>query len=142
MTREISYYEFVGILVPSVILLFTTQMIIGKYGYEWFDFSKVGESIVFLVICYGIGHLLHSLGNVFEAVVWWITGGKPTKWINGKQNYWKKLFDTSDLEKIKTKIALEFGSDTSKDHGRLIYSKLFDKGKAGRIDIFNGNLHV
>ena len=76
MKKEFSFYEFVGVIVPSVILLFFLNAMISEiFGKSIVDFSKVGDTTVFLIVSYGFGHLIHALGNVFEKIIWWFAGG-------------------------------------------------------------------
>ena len=140
MKKELSFYEFVGVLIPSVILLFFAEMLF-EYAYEFqvIDFSKVGETVIFLIVAYGVGHILHSLGNFLEWLLWKIYGGMPTNWLTKKTRFGQKLFDDFETKKILEKIYSEIGESAEKDYGRLIYTKLFSKGLTSRIDIFNAN---
>lgn len=65
MKRELSFYEFVGILTPSVILLyFLNYLIKDSLNITIIEYSELGQSAIFLIIAYGFGHTLHSLGNL------------------------------------------------------------------------------
>ncbi len=139
MKKEFSFYEFVGIIVPSSIFLYSTQIII-KFIYqkEIIDFGKIGETAIFVIVSYGVGHILQSLGNIFENLVWFIYGGMPTKWLTNKNRFGKILFEKSLNDKIENKVKLQFGDGIS-DYGRLSYNLIFLREKTVRIDIFNGN---
>lgn len=139
MKKEFSFYEFVGILVPSAILLYATQLIFEfTHQNQIIDFSKFGETVIFIIICYGVGHILQSLGNIFENILWFIYGGMPTKWLTNKNRFGKTLFENPLNQKIEEKVKQKFG-DGIKDYGRLTYNLIFQKEKSARIDIFNGN---
>lgn len=139
MKKEFSFYEFVGVIVPSVILLFFANEMF-SYAHEkpLVDFSQVGDTTVFLIVSYGFGHLIHALGNIFEKVLWGIFGGMPTKWLPNGNRFKKGLLHKSDEEKITKKLYDRFG-EADKDYGRLVYNVLYHAGKTSRIDIFNGN---
>lgn len=142
MKKEFSFYEFVGILVPGVTLLFFSEVIIELvYKKTIIDFSKVGESVVFLIIAYGIGHILQAVGNVFENIMWKVLGSMPTQWLSKKNRFGKTLFDTEQSEKIKAKIFQQFGEKADKDYSRDVYNwlSLKDKITEKRIDVFNAN---
>lgn len=143
MKKEFSFYEFVGVLTPSVTLLFflnyLLQDILDK---PILDFSQLGQSVVFIIIAYGIGHVLNSLGNLFESFVWYLYGGKPTKWIYLPQTKFRKLFDSEVNEKIKALLEKEFGTLSSKDYGKYAYHKVKAVGQFDHIDIFNGNVSL
>lgn len=139
MKKEFSFYEFVGIIVPSAIFLYSTQLIIEfVYQKQIVDFGKIGETAIFVIVCYGVGHILQSLGNIFENILWFIYGGMPSKWLTSKNRFGKNLFDKPLNDKISEKVKLQFGDGIS-DYGRLTYNLIFLKEKTARIDIFNGN---
>ncbi|MDP2209536.1 MAG: hypothetical protein Q8K98_12320 [Bacteroidota bacterium] len=140
MKKEFSFYEFVGILVPSVTLLFFTNTILQfALRIPLFDFGKLGDSAIFIVIAYGLGHILHSLGNLFETILWKLFNGIPTHWLTKKPRFAQTLFDEHETDKVKSKVFVKFGEVKEKDYGRLVYSWLFNKNLTARIDIFNGN---
>lgn len=140
MKKEFSLYEFVGILIPSITLLFFTELLIDiVYDFKIVDFSKLGESIIFLMVAYGLGHILHGFGNLLEWLLWKVFGGMPTNWLTKKPRLYQKLLDDFETKKILEKINSEIGESEQKDYGRLIYTKLFAKGLTNRIDIFNAN---
>jgi hypothetical protein len=142
MKKEFSFYEFVGILVPGVTLLFFAELIIETvYAKVILDFSKIGESFIFLIIAYGIGHVLQAVGNVFELIFWKVFGGMPTQWLTKANRFNYKLFDTEQTEIIKQKAYAQFGKKSDKDYGMEIYCWLSLKEKITekRIDVFNAN---
>lgn len=140
MKKELSLYEFAGILIPSVILLFFTELLIEHaYHFKIIDFSTLGESIIFLTVAYGLGHVLHGIGNLLESLLWKIFGGMPTNWLTGKPRFKQKLFDERDTKQIIEKIYSVFGELKDKDYSQLIYTELFAKNLTSRIDIFNAN---
>lgn len=140
MKKELSLYEFAGVLIPSVILLFFTELLI-KHAYHLaiIDFSKLGESIVFLAVAYGVGHVLHSIGNLLELLLWKIFGGMPTNWLTRKPRFKQKLLDKHDTKKTIEKIYKNFSESENKDYGQLVYTYLLAKNLTGKIDIFNAN---
>lgn len=139
MKKEFSFYEFVGILVPSTILLFSLNLIISvTHNINIVDFGKIGETGIFIIVCYGFGHILQAIGNIFESIVWFIYGGMPTNWLNKKNRFNSFLFEVDFNQRILNKIKLKFGDDIN-DYGRITYNFLFIKEKTRRIDLFNGN---
>lgn len=140
MKKEFSFYEFVGILVPSTMFLFFTNSILKfAFNISVFDFEKVGDSTIFLIVAYGLGHILHSIGNILESIFWKIFKGNPTNWLTQSPRFVSPLFDEEETVKIKEKVWNKFGKIENKDYGRLVYTWLFNNGKTARIDIFNGN---
>lgn len=141
MKREFSFYEFVGIMVPSVTLLFFLQEL---YVFHYqsprvVDYTNIGESIIFLVIAYGFGHLLHAVSNLYEYILWKIAGGMPSQWLLRKNNFGKTLFDDHLTYMIRDKLIANYGDDRGNDYGRLVLSKLRSEQKAATLEIFNGN---
>lgn len=142
MKKEFSFYEFVGLLVPGVTLLFCSGLIVQQvYQKTIIDFTTVGESIVFLIMAYGIGHIIQAIGNVFEAIMWLVFGGMPTQWLTKKACLSQDLFDEDQSGEIKEKIFNQFGEKPLKDYGRDVYNWLSLKEKITekRIDVFNAN---
>lgn len=141
MKKEFSFYEFVGIIVPSVILLFFVEYILETvYRITLFDFSKIGESVVFVVVGYGLGHMLQALGYGLEKILWWFFNGKPSNWLYfTPKSKFQTLFDSKTKEKILSKIHNKFGKSDNKNYAHNIYVLLFHKKLTDRIDIFNGN---
>ena len=69
MKKEFSFYEFAGIITPSVVLLYFGNFLIQSSGQKpLFNFSEIGQSIVFLMVAYAIGHVLHLLGYGSETL--------------------------------------------------------------------------
>lgn len=139
MKKDFSFYEFVGLVVPACIFLFGGYLILKFYKQiQIVDFSKLGETVIFIIVCYGVGHIIQSLGNLFEKLIWFIYGGMPTKWLSTPNHFKKTLFEQSLNQDILQKVQSKFGTK-QKDYGRLTYNVLYQSGKTGRIDIFNGN---
>ena len=141
MKKEFSFYEFVGLIVPSVILLYSVQLLIfnGK-GDHFFDSAKLGDSAIFIVISYGIGHILQFLGEKYARFIWKkYFGSEPTQWLTTPNHQGKLLFyDDAFNTEVATRIKVKF-PHTVGDYGPLTYNYLFQNNKTARIDIFNGN---
>jgi len=139
MKKEFSFYEFTGIIVPSTIFLYSIKLIVEfVYKKHFFDFGKIGETAVFVVICYGFGHILQSVGNIFESLLWYVYKGMPTKWLTNQNRFGKTLFETPLNQKIADKVKQKFGVGIT-DYGRLTNNYIFQKNMTARVDIFNGN---
>ena len=118
MKKEFSFYEFVAILVPGAILLYAVQLILEHaYQKQIVDFGKLGETVIFVIICYGVGHIIQSLGNFFENIVWFVYGGMPTKWLTHKNKFNKYLFEQSLNQRIVEQVKKKMGDDIE-DSGR------------------------
>src|ERR1051326_8688435 len=93
MKRDFSFYEFVALLVPACILLFGCHLLLKFYRHiELINFSEVGETVVFIIICYGIGHIIQSIGNLYEKLIWLLYGGMPTSWLAKPNRFKESLF--------------------------------------------------
>lgn len=139
MKKELSFYEFVGLLIPSTILLYSLNFIVSiVYHLTIIDFGKIGESLIFLFLCYGVGHILQGLGNIYENIIWFIYGGMPSRWLVNANRFNKNLFEKKLNSFILQKVYNKFG-DSLEDYGKLTYNLLFQRDKTKRIDIFNGN---
>jgi len=140
MKRQFSFYEFVGVLVPSIILLYFAELILEQvYNRSFVSFESVGESVIFIIVAYGFGHIMNSVGNIFESIVWKIVGGMPTSWLNKPPRLWLTLFDDNEKERVQTKLQEKYGQLGERDYGLQVYNLLFVNEKTDRVDIFNGN---
>lgn len=141
MKKDLSYYEFVALVIPSVVLLFSINYILTLRGSgTLFDFSKIGESIIFLCFSYALGHIVQGVGNYLERIIWKYYGGMPTKWLLKANRFQKRLLDSNITDKVKVKINADYAEiNEDMDYGLLIYNKLFQKKLTERIDVFNGN---
>ena len=71
MKKEFSFYEFTGIIVPSVTFLFCLQLLYETISCKQIViFMSIGESISFLIVAYAFGHVLQGIGNFYESVLW------------------------------------------------------------------------
>jgi hypothetical protein len=105
MKRELSFYEFVALLIPSVILLFSINFTLTIEGNKsFFDFSNIGESVIFLCFSYALGHIIQGMGNFLENFIWFCFGGMPTKWLLKENRFNKNILDQLFTEKIKAKL--------------------------------------
>lgn len=141
MKKDLTFYEFVALIIPSVVLLFSLNFILTLKGNKsFFDFSNIGESIIFLCFSYALGHIIQGIGNIFENLLWKCFGGMPTKWLLKPNRFKQRILDMKMTEKVKEKIETDYGSISNEtDYGLIIYDKLFQKKLTDRIDIFNGN---
>ncbi len=140
MKREFSFYEFVGILVPSVTLLCALVLMYHRvYGKAIVLFSSIGESVVFLIVAYGLGHIIQAIGNYFEKALWHFTDGMPTAWLTDSKRQ-KRLFGAEQATSILERVHSVFGI-SKKDFGSDVYNWLSIKAKVTekRIDVFGGN---
>ena len=127
MKKEFSFYEFVGIIVPSTILLFALNFMLNiVYNKTIIDFGKIGESLIFFIICYGLGHLLQGLGNYYEEIIWFIYGGQPTKWLKKKNRFGDNLFDKQFNAEVLEMIETKYGKAII-HYATLTYNYLFKK---------------
>jgi hypothetical protein len=139
MKKEFSFYEFVGLIVPGCLLLYGTNFIFKIITQkQYLDFDKVGETLVFLIICYGTGHLIQAVGNIFEKIIWSIYKGMPSSWLVTPNIFNETLFKEPYNQKVKDKVIQKYGVGLQ-DYTSLVYNQLYSTGKTGRIDIFNGN---
>lgn len=140
MKKEFSFYEFAGLIVPSVTLLFFLNITYEMYMQKpLVDMKNIGESLVFLVIAYGFGHILHAISNFYEKLIWFIARGMPTDWLLKKNRFGRNLMETDITTRLQTKLHAEYGTDSSTKYGRLVLNKVRQQQKAVTIEIFNGN---
>ncbi len=145
--RKFDFYEFVGVLLPGVVLLTVVGLVFPslKADIVGTDMS-VGDFGWRTMLAYVVGHLLQGIGNLIERAYWWFWGGMPTDWIrSGKrpliageqqrllQHNVRKLLgnEAFELEKVNSH---QWDSIT-----RQVYAYVSDAGLSYRVDVFNGN---
>lgn len=146
---DLSFYDFVGILVPGITFLYCLHLIIARaYCLILLDFAKIGDSVVFVVLSYVTTEvLLHPIGNFFELWYWKFWKGMPTLWLTrqkekGFRNS-RQLFKKSGGEhttSIAQKVRATFkGRKATDDYGMSVYRFIDGHGFSKRANIFNAN---
>lgn len=137
MTKDFSFYEFVGLLVPSVIFLFVlNQSSSYLYDKDFIEFASLGDSIVFLILSYGLGHIIQAIGRFYEIPFWKLFKGRPTSWLISQRSN-SRLFNQDKKERIIQKLEADFGKWEDYDH--IVYTVLTHRKLTKRIDIYVGN---
>src|SRR5882672_5635025 len=82
MSKNFSFYEQTGILIPGATLVFGLLFFFPEFRALFFsDGVSVGGLGLFLLISYAAGHLAAALGNIMEVCLWQFGGGLPFTWV-------------------------------------------------------------
>jgi hypothetical protein len=107
---------------------------------------SIGGLGLFLLISYAAGHLAAALGNIMEACLWQVGGGRPSNWIIKDKNRLLAPEQIDSLEMlIKQRLRLDIPPVRGMDPkqwfpiSRQIYADVMSHGKSAKIDSFNGN---
>lgn len=144
--KELSFYEQAGLVVPgSGLLLGVLVLEPNLQPFFVGDGISIGGLGVFVLIAYGLGHLVAAFGNLIEGVVWRCADGMPSQWPRDPH---RRLLHASQRErlfaKLRTRLGIEIASDvkTSSDAWRqtfgLLYRDVIGAAPLGRIETFNG----
>jgi len=146
--RNLDFYEFVGILLPGVVLLAIAGLVFPEAKDEAVGQNiSAGEFGLATLIAYVLGHLVQGIGNVIETVWWKGWGGMPTDWVrSGKHRLiaevQRQLLEPA-LRKLLRNDSFELKQDIDSGQWysitRQVYGFVSAAGRAQRIDIFNGN---
>ena len=147
MSRNFSFYEHSGILVPGAALVFGLLFFFPEFRALFFsDGVSVGGLGLFVLISYAAGHLAAALGNLIEVCIWGVAGGRPLTWIVKPGNSLLAAEQLASLEAlIKQRLRLdiaEIQGMTSRQLlpiARQIYADVMAHGKSAKLDSFNGN---
>lgn len=146
--RNLDFYEFVGILLPGVVLLTVVAVAFPNVKAELVgqDLS-VGDFGLVALIAYVLGHLVQAVGNGLETAWWKAWGGMPTDWVRSGKH--RLISDEQGrllqegLRKLLQDKAFELKQEIAPSHWysitRQIYAFVSSTGHAQRVDIFNGN---
>src|SRR5882724_5222040 len=147
MSRNFSFYEQTGILIPGATLVFGLLFFFPDFRQLFFsDGVSIGGLGLFLLISYAAGHLAAALGNIMEACLWQVSGGRPSNWVIRDKN---SLLAPEQLDSLETLIKQRMRLDIPSVRGmnprqwfpisRQIYADVMAHGKPAKIDSFDGN---
>jgi hypothetical protein len=143
MNRTFDFYEYAGFIIPGAVLVIAlvwlfpeTRALFSKEG------VTLGELGLFVIVAYAAGQLVQAIGNYLEWIWWRSWGGMPSvrvfcgKYLSADQH--KRLLDAlgpllRDADPCRVPQSERLAIV------REIYSEVATAGKAGRVDIFNGN---
>lgn len=146
---DLSFYDFVGILVPGITFLYCLYLFAARvFNMTFLDFAKIGDSVVFIVLSYVTTEvLLHPLGNAFETLYWKFWKGKPTSWLTRQNERGprsrRQLFKKSSEEyrtSVVQKVHITFkGRKETDDYGMSVYRFIDRQDVSKRANVFNAN---
>lgn len=143
MKKEFSFFEFVGFIVPGTLAALSIEVFLEIiYQKSFIQFSSVGESIIFIVIAYAIGHIIQAIGDLIEIPFWKLQCGWPGKWaLSSKIKLSKKLgLSINEINLLKAKVQQEFHELSNRDYTSNVCKYLISKNiSMQRIEIFNAN---
>src|SRR5882724_11110571 len=147
MSRNFSFYEQTGILIPGATLVFGLLFFFPDFRQLFFsDGVSIGGLGLFLLISYAAGHLAAALGNIMEVCLWQFGGGRPLNWVTRTKGGLLAPEQIESLEAlIKQRLRLELppvrGMPVKQwtPISRQIYADVMAHGKSAKVDSFNGN---
>jgi hypothetical protein len=143
MNRTFDFYEYAGFIIPGTVIIVAAVWLFPESRAL---FSKegvtLGELGLFVIVAYAAGQLVQAIGNYLEWIWWKPWGGMPSvrvfcgKYLSADQR--KRLLDAlgpvlGDADPCRLPQSERLAIV------REIYSEVAAAGKAGRVDIFNGN---
>jgi hypothetical protein len=143
---KLDSYEFVGVIVPGVIVTYGFGLMFPELGL-FVAAQKVsfGELGLMLVLAFVAGQLTQAFGNIIETL-WWTGRGWPRDWVLKQHGH---ILAGSQYEQFFAKITstlrlphFEATKTTSRDWAainRQIYAAVSNAGRTARVDLFNGN---
>ncbi len=142
---KINSYEFLGVMVPGVVLTYGLSLLFPELGIiKAADKVSFGDLGLLLVLAFVVGQLVQAGGNVVEAI-WWAVGGWPSDWIRSKRRHLLAA-KQYPLVQEKLKSVLKIEGDLKKISAgdwhaitRQVYASVANAGRTSRIDLFNGN---
>ena len=136
-------YEYIGVIAPGAVLSLGLIILWPETKEIFFNNNfTVGELGLFVIIAYVAGHLLQSVGNLIEKVLWKCFGGMPTDWVLKEDQclvspqqrvQWEQLLKPTQKVEILPSL-------TNKQWYPVVREMCIDIEKAnrsGRIDSFN-----
>jgi hypothetical protein len=146
--KSFDFYEFTGVLIPGVIVLYVSSFIIPEVSFITLDQTlSIGSLGLFVILSYVAGHLIQALGNLLEQVFWKFRGGLPSDWPRSKKAFLLAESQIGKLENRVQELLEKSPSQTIANFNkqewfaitRQIYAAVQSAGKSQRVDTFNGN---
>ena len=134
-------YEYIGVIVPGAIVLLAASLLYPSVLPTLTSSLSLGDLGLVLILAFVAGHLVQAGGNLWESIVWGISGGMPTCWVADPK---KKLLSQEQLTRLDARLTKEFEckrSSLKSGRGpmREIFVRVRKLGKPDRIDKFNRN---
>ena len=146
--NRFTYYDLTGILAPGAVLLVGVLLLFADLRAALLveDFS-VGGLGLFVILAYVTGQLTQAVGNVLEKTYWKMWGGMPTDWVRSGRRF---LLASEQVRALETQLPTKLGyrldvplaalsQEAWFSLTRQIYAAIAAEGRAGRVDMFNGN---
>lgn len=143
IVKSIDQYEYIAVIIPGATLLLGVALAVNSDAVTsaFSDFS-IGALGVLLIVAFVVGHLVRTVGDVLEIVMWCPTG-MPTDWVPAG-----KLVDfTSVQQHLRTVLKspdfdlAAYADIKNRDAWRAIVRQVnavVSKAKRGaRVDSFN-----
>lgn len=149
MQDKLTLYDFLGFIIPGTLcLLLFYWFLISFLSYPIsLSLSSIGDSILFLVVSYSMGHIVQSLGNRLEYKLIDKWGGWYSDTILENNNdHYTNEFKTNIKEYIQNRFNLSY--DVENEEQQLIrkneifnlcYSTILQENMAPHTEIFNGH---
>lgn len=145
--KELSFYEQAAVLVPGSIFVFGLLLLLPELRPLFAEKGiTVGGLGLFLIVAYALGHLIATVGNMFEAIVWWPWGGMPSSWVRTAKI---RLLTARQQEGLLAKLNARhnLGLTTLRNlpraewrgHFDLIYCDVRKSGSTPRLETMLGN---
>jgi|GEM_PF-715376 hypothetical protein len=144
VNRAFDFYEYAGVIVPGAVftlgllwLLPDSRALFSKEGVTF------GELGLFIIIAYAAGQFIQGIGNWIEWLWWKPWGGYPSRRVLAGH-----LISADQHERVIEALRRDAKVRTDVTTCALpeclaivreVYSVVAAAGKAGRVDIFNGN---
>lgn len=90
--KELTIIDFLGILVPGsfLLLLFNQDYHIRDIWCGYFGNGSAADTVIFLVVGYLVGMLIHELGDLLEKLIW------ASPWLNPRYYAAKKVYSSTE----------------------------------------------
>jgi hypothetical protein len=144
VNRTFDFYEYAGYIIPGSVLTLGLLLFFPE-GRAFFTKEGVtfGELGLFIVVAYAAGQLVQSIGNGIEWLWWKPWGGMPGKrvldghYLSVGQR--KRLVEALKKDPRVNRDIESVDNAEYRAIVREVYAIVSGIGKAGRVDIFNGN---
>lgn len=140
---QFNAYEYIGVIAPGAVLSLGVILLWPETKELFLNSNvSVGELGLFLIIAYVAGHLLQSVGNAIEKVLWKCCGGMPTDWVRSDKQTLISSQQRTKLESIiqQSQSIQSLESLNARQWSSVVREMYIDiekEDRTNRVDSFN-----
>ena len=109
LKKDFDLYEFVGIIIPGFLALFSCSISIPEVkNFIWSKDISASLLGIVILLSYPAGQIVQLLGNILEKIWWKFWKGMPSNWVIQEK---PKLLSKEQIVQLETKVSSMLGGN-------------------------------